>query len=267
MLDLMLCGRLRHNLRLQEFVYESLSFSFSLFPVCVSWAARQYTTQSSPQSLWIYIKSIIITCWWDLFFSVVIIMLIMQTVIELSTEEINSDVGKMPREQMRKNRNEAIHKKSETPRLCWSDQLYYLLTEIHFNFLYNLSLNQWSSLCTECFGIKSLCFCLILFWPFVSSPHIKTSSVIFKSQHVKSSALWAALLWMWAHSLGVFDGEGVPDRLGAVVHSSKLIMINACCFLPYADDKQPWRSNSVKLEQFHSNALSRYLLNTFIKWY
>lgn len=44
-------------------------------------------------------------------------MLIMQTVIELSTEEINSDVGKMPREQMRKNRNEAIHKKSETPRL------------------------------------------------------------------------------------------------------------------------------------------------------
>lgn len=33
------------------------------------------------------------------------------------TEEINSDVGKMPREQMRKNRNEAIHKKSETPRL------------------------------------------------------------------------------------------------------------------------------------------------------
>lgn len=47
----------------------------------------------------------------------VIIMLIMQTVIELSTEEINSDVGKMPREQIRKNRNEAIHKKSETPRL------------------------------------------------------------------------------------------------------------------------------------------------------
>lgn len=45
-------------------------------------------------------------------------MLIMQTVIELSTEEINSDVGKMPREQIRKNRNEAIHKKSETPRLC-----------------------------------------------------------------------------------------------------------------------------------------------------
>lgn len=62
-------------------------------------------------------------------------MLIMQTVIELSTEEINSDVGKMPREQIRKNRNEAIHKKSETPRLCWSDQLYYFLTEIHFNFL------------------------------------------------------------------------------------------------------------------------------------
>ena len=44
-------------------------------------------------------------------------MLIMQIVIELSTEEINSDVGKMPREQMRKNRNEAIHKKSETPGL------------------------------------------------------------------------------------------------------------------------------------------------------
>lgn len=139
---------------------------------------------------------------------------------------------------------------------------------LSFNrYTFNLSLNQWSSLCTACFGIKSLCFCLILFWPFVSSPHIKTSSVIFKSQHVQSSVLWAALLWMWAHSLGVFDGEGVPDRLGAVVHSSKLIMINACCFLPYADDKQPWRSNSVKLEQFHSNALSRYLLNTFIKWY